>query len=152
MKSILIPENYEECLNRINSISSDNKGLWGTMNANQMLCHCADQIRMAYGEIKPKDHSNFITRSIAKYLVLFGMPAPKGKIETAKEIKQGEMGTECVGIAEDKKMLKDLIEHFINNVSENDCAIHPAFGKLNYKQWCRLIYIHLDHHLKQFNV
>ncbi|WP_424351099.1 DUF1569 domain-containing protein [Lutimonas sp.] len=28
--------------------------------------------------------------------------------------------------------------------------MHPFFGELNREEWARLVYKHLDHHLKQF--
>ncbi|MBK9525384.1 MAG: DUF1569 domain-containing protein [Bacteroidetes bacterium] len=29
-------------------------------------------------------------------------------------------------------------------------AEHPYFGKLSSREWGRITYLHLDHHLKQF--
>jgi len=38
-------------------------------------------------------------------LVLWGMPVPKGKVETFKELKQGEGGTPVTNINGDREIL-----------------------------------------------
>lgn len=151
MNSILTSEIKSDCIKRINAINESSQKLWGKMTANEMLCHCADQIRMVLGEIKTADQSNFVSRTLLKYLVLLGMPAPKGKVETAQEIKQGELGTKCTSFEEDRKNLINLINKFIADESEK-YPLHPFFGELSRKQYGKLIYSHLDHHLKQFGV
>jgi hypothetical protein len=46
------------------------------------------------------------------------------------------------------KLLGYVIEHPADYTSQ----AHPMFGELNQKQWGKLIYIHLNHHLNQFGV
>lgn len=41
---------------------------------------------------------------------------------------------------------------FINNEAHYTLQHHPMFGDLDKEAWGRLIYIHLNHHLKQFGV
>lgn len=52
----------------------------------------------------------------------------------------------------DKAKLKDLIGRFNAAGPAHDWSVHPLFGKLPGKQWGRLAYRHLDHHLRQFGV
>lgn len=78
------------------------------------------------------------------------MPAPKGRVETITEIKQGNGGTKPTEFYTDKNTLIELIKKFNENLKENEIINHPAFGPLNKQQWGRIIYAHLNHHLKQF--
>lgn len=77
-----------------------------------MVCHSADQIRMAVGGLKTNYAGNILTSTLLKHLILFGMPAPKGKIETVKELKQGVGGTKPTQFEADKKTLSELIYMF----------------------------------------
>jgi hypothetical protein len=79
------------------------------------------------------------------------MPAPKGKVETVPELKQGVKGTIPITIEQDKETLLSFIQTFKDKIDKSTNVIHPAFGKLTTEQWARLCYIHLDHHLKQFS-
>ncbi|MCL6098216.1 MAG: DUF1569 domain-containing protein [Bacteroidetes bacterium] len=66
-------------------------------------------------------------------------------------MKQGVGGTKPKNIEEDKAHLINLINSFNGKFPQNENPRHPAFGYMNKKQWGRLIFTHLDHHLKQFN-
>ncbi len=86
-----------------------------------------------------------------KWLVLGGMPAPKGKVQTYAEIDQvANGGTSPTLFASDIKALKLQIETFIARGDDFNWQIHPTFGKMSHRQWAKLAYSHLDHHLSQF--
>ena len=151
MKSILIAQNREEILGRINNLKETDAALWGKMSVNKMLCHLADQIRVATNQIKVKDFSNFFSRTIASKIVLLGIPAPKGKIKTFPEIdlEKGN-GTKPTSFENDKTLLKKIVSDFLEKDSSFNYQPHGAFGPFTKEQWGRIIYIHFDHHLKQF--
>jgi hypothetical protein len=151
MRNILDSSTLKEIESRINSLNENSKRLWGKMNVNEMVCHCSDQIKMAVGIIPTKYVGNLFLDTIVKHLILFGMPAPRGKVETVPELKQGVKGTKPTSLEQDKKTLLDFVQTFENRIEKNPTIVHPAFGKLTTKQWARLCYIHLDHHLKQFS-
>lgn len=153
MKNILNDQNREELVTRINNLKETNSALWGKMSVNEMLCHLADQIRVAVNEIKVADFSNFFTRTIASKLVLLGMPAPKGKVKTFHEIdlEKGN-GTKPTSFENDKTLLKKIVSDFLEKDSSFNYQRHGAFGPFTKEQWGRIIYIHFDHHLKQFGV
>lgn len=151
MKSILDLSTQKEIENRITSLNENSQRSWGKMNVNEMVCHCSDQIKMAVGIIPTKYIGNIFLNTVVKHLILIGMPAPKGKVETIPELKQGIGGTIPTSFEDDKKALLSLVKNFKVIVEQNPNQVHPAFGKMNTKQWSRLCYLHLDHHLKQFN-
>lgn len=153
MKNILNTTNREEIFSRITLLKETDHALWGKMNVNEMLCHLADQIRVATFQIKTKDFSNVFTRTIASRLVLLGMPAPKGKIKTFPEIDLDKgNGTKPTSFENDKTLLIKNVSDFLEKDSSFNYQPHGAFGTFTRKQWGRIIYLHFDHHLKQFGV
>ncbi|GAB4143085.1 MAG: hypothetical protein Fur0015_11800 [Ignavibacteriales bacterium] len=152
MKNIINTSIKKEIISRIERLNNTSKATWGKMNVNQMLCHCADQLRLASGTKQAQFVGNFLLTTVVKWLTLTILKAPKGKVETVKELKQGSGGTFPTNFDTDKKMLIDLINNFDESFKTNKNIIHPAFGKMNHWQYGRLAYQHLDHHLRQFGV
>ncbi|GBD91237.1 hypothetical protein BMS3Abin04_01963 [bacterium BMS3Abin04] len=153
MKNIFTSKDKLEILNRIKNLTPNSKKQWGKMTVNEMVCHCTDQIRVALGEIETKQTGNILSRTIAKQLVLLGLPAPKGKIKTFPEIDLAlGAGTKPASFEKDIQELKRIIEELTQKKDKFLWAEHSVFGKLNRKQWGRLVYIHLNHHLTQFSV
>ena len=150
MKTVLNSKTRETIVERIKSILGDEKAQWGKMSVHEMLCHSSDQIRMALGELKTDYIGSKAQETILKWLVLIGMPAPKGKVETVKELKQGIGGTKPTTFDEDKKTFIQLVNEFDQKYPPDKTVRHPAFGMMNKKEWGRLVYIHADYHLKQF--
>lgn len=150
MSNIINEAVKDEFVRRINSVKESSQRQWGKMSVCGMLCHVADQIRLAVGEVSCKPMSNIVTRTLVKKLVLMGMPAPKGKLKTAPEIDAEIDGTKSVGFEGDIKALLDVIDRFMATDEDMTMPVHPVFGKMNRTEWGRLIYIHLDFHLKQF--
>lgn len=152
MKNILNKKDNDLVVARINSLSEKNDALWGKMNVNEMICHCADQIRMALGKIEIAFQGNFFMTKVLKNLILLGIPAPKGKVKTYKELDPLIGGTKPVGFDSDRKILIDKIKCFDKDYTPDAKILHPSFGPFSKSQWGRLIYVHLDHHLRQFGV
>ncbi|MBI3135268.1 MAG: DUF1569 domain-containing protein [Bacteroidetes bacterium] len=148
MGSILNKKDHEEIKLRVADLKRDDLPLWGKMNVGEMLCHTADQVKLATGEIQVEDRSKFMTRTVLKRLILMGMKAPKGKVETLAEVNPHKQGSKPVNFESDRDYLLRKIDDFI--AASGDTPVHPLFGKLTKKQWGKLIYTHLDHHLSQF--
>ncbi|MEP6902678.1 MAG: DUF1569 domain-containing protein [Actinomycetota bacterium] len=140
-----------EIISRINRLSPESKGNWGKMNVDEMLCHCADGLKMSTGELAVADKSNFMFRTIVKPLVIYVLPIPKGA-PTANEINPAIDGTKPADFENDRQTLLESLEKLCALPENHSWAKHPAFGKLSYKQWGLLGHKHLDHHLKQFGV
>lgn len=149
MGSVLKTRDFESIKLRIADLKRDDLPLWGVMNVGEMLCHVADQIKLATGEIKSEDRSKFITRTLIKNLILMGMKAPKGRVKTLAEINPQKSGSKPVNFEADRDYLLRKLEEF-KGMNEQDVKPHAVFGKLSKAQWGKLIYTHLDHHLSQF--
>jgi hypothetical protein len=152
MKNIVNTNDRDRILARIDALQGNERAQWGTMTVGQMVCHAADQIRMALGDITVADQSNFFTRTLVVHLVLLGLPTPKGKVKTAPEIDTAGRGTQPTTFEQDTKLLKQTIAEFLDTDERSAFQPHPIFGPFTRRQWGRLSYLHLDYHLRQFGV
>jgi hypothetical protein len=143
----------KEIRHRIEKLTPDSKRKWGKMTVQQMVPHITDQFRMAMGEMEVADKSNFFTRTFLKWLLLSGMPIPKGKAETAPELNQEKgQGTLPTDFSSDVSTFHSTLDQFCSQPHNYTWSRHPLFGKMSGKQWKKLGYNHLNHHLNQFGV
>ena len=117
------------------------------MNANQMLCHCADFFRMAKGTKKAEEYGKVDPDNI------ISLARSEKPVQAPKGFGQVEgTGTKPTKFENDKRILKEYILEFSRLTEDNILAIHPYFGKIDRKRWNGLAIYHLNHHLGQFNV
>ncbi len=151
MKNFFNLVDREELIKRIEALSPEANARWGKMNVNQMLCHLYDSAKVAMGEIRPKHIGNFITRmKWVKRYVLGKNSFPKEKVETAKEVNPMREGTKPVDFEEDKKKLLEIMQIYCEKADSIPSPEHPILGAFSKEDWGRQMYIHTDHHLKQF--
>ncbi len=152
MKSAMHAADREDLQRRLGALDEASKAAWGKMTVGEMVCHLGDQIRLALGRIETADQSSWASRQILKRLVLWGMPAPRGRVDTLPEINQGQgRGTRPTDFEADRAQTEQLLADFLAT-SEEDLHAHSMMGPLTKAQWARLIYVHMDHHLRQFGV
>ena len=147
MKNILNEADYAEITYRIQNLSETNSRLWGNMNMQQMLLHCTTQLKLALGEISHKQQGPSLMRSkLGKWLLFSNIPWPKGAVTP------GEMNMETTTLSQTEIEIekRELLIYLEKVKKQTHLKAHPFFGKLDRKEWARLIYKHLDHHLKQF--
>jgi len=137
----------QQLLTRFSKLTPDARPAWGQMNAAQMLAHLADPLKTAMGTkpvaLKPGAFSNPIVRT----LIIFYLPWPKGA-PTAPEFVHAH--EEHFG--ENLAAFRNTFQEFVASGESTTKDPHPAFGKLSGKAWGRLVYRHLDHHLRQFGL
>lgn len=149
MKNILNSPDRKIIQERISKLTPQSKNLWGKMNVNQMLRHTGEALRMCMGEIEVKAAGNFLSHTLAKWIILSGFPAPKGKVKTINVLDMVTKGINPSDFKMEKKNISEITERFL---SSNQVYEHAVFGKLTKKQLGRLTYIHYNHHLNQFGV
>lgn len=150
MKTIRDEKCRADLIGRIEALTPDSKPAWGKMNVEQMLSHLVQGDELPFVESVP-DRSSFLSRSILKPLVLYVMPIPK-EVPTSPAMDQQQDGRKPLGFETDKQLLIDSIHKVGTLDPGHKCLAHPFFGKMNAKQWGRLAYKHMDHHLRQFGV
>ena len=138
-------EQKNEFINRIRNINSNDKPKFGQMNVYQMICHCADQFRMMYGELKGLRRQNVDVVKM-KEMAMKSKTVPT--VEGLDQIAGG--GTKPTDLENDKKILIDYINKFHETEKDHKFHFHPFFGNIEKDKWERLVVYHLNHHLNQF--
>ena len=133
MSSLFNKQDNERIVARVAAVQSEKKAIWGTMSAEQMLLHCQQPFKVVFEELKLK-------RSLVA--ILFGGLIKKSALDD-KAFK--------ANLPTEKKNLIACIQKFHSAGPEGVTQQpHPFFGKMTDKEWDKLMYKHLDHHLRQF--
>ena len=131
---------------RIQALIPESSACWGRMNVHQAICHMADQMRVAIGEIESQTRFPLILRPLLRLLVVHTpLPVPKGKVQTVPEM----LTSKPHSWDRDIQALLLLVDQL---AEAKTTSPHPAFGNLTLREWSILAYKHLDHHLEQFGV
>lgn len=140
----MVQSSFQE---RVGRLRADAPALWGRMNAAQMLAHCVLTMQMPTGEVKVK----------AGFMSLLGRLLKK-KILGEQPFRHG-VPTDKVFLVNDAREFEQERARYLNQLlvlSKGPEAItshlHPFFGTMTNEEWSRLLFKHLDHHLRQFGV
>ncbi len=135
-------------LARLGPLTSGTGALWGSMNATQMVTHCARAMRMALGDLPVAPKKTPLRYPGIKQLIIYALPMPKGA-PTARELTsradEGDFEAERTAIG-------DLVERFGRCAQGGVWPDHPAFGRMSGRDWGVLAWKHLDHHFRQFGL
>ncbi|HEY0894928.1 MAG TPA: DUF1569 domain-containing protein [Sphingobacteriaceae bacterium] len=150
MKSIFARKDIEELIDRINCLSPASPGLWGKMTVSQMLAHCNVAYEMTFGDKHPAPNPfvKLMLRLFVKNKVVSDQPhKPNGRTAPAF----------LVSSEKDFEIEKNRLIRYIQQTQQLGAEhFHmkesPSFGKLTQTEWNKMLYKHLDHHLKQFGV
>ena len=123
------------------------------MTVHQMVCHLADNSRVALGQMSVSVYTPWWSRTLVKWLALrVPLPWPSG-IPTRPELDQVRgAGTKPAELARDVTELGALVERMTEPGAVTEGRVHPFFGRLTRAEWLRWAYLHMDHHLRQFGV
>lgn len=150
MKNLFDPKVKEEVLSRIDKLEPGAIALWGKMNVNQGLRHMSLALDIPTGKLDPTlARVPPFPRWLLKFFLLNVKP-PKEKAETFTEINMINNNINPADFEEERSNLKKAVEAFFNAPS-----IIPAnkfAGRFSKKDWGKLSYSHIDHHLRQFGV
>jgi hypothetical protein len=145
MKSIWQDEARRELSDRVGALAPDRRAEWGRFSAPKMVCHLADALRMAMGDLKVAPKRLPIRYPPLKQLIIYAAPFPKGT-PTAPELLVRQPREWANDVAD----VQDLLARAGSARTTDGWPDHPAFGKLSKRAWGVLIYRHIDHHLRQF--
>jgi hypothetical protein len=147
MKTMFDEQARGGILARAARVTADTRPLWGTMNAEMMLAHLVENLRMGLGETQVKSKRLPIRFTPLRQLIVYWLPFPKGA-PTAPELLPSDRRSVDVS----KRELARLATAFGERASRKDWPPHPAFGNLGRRGWGVLAWRHMDHHLRQFGV
>jgi hypothetical protein len=147
MKSIWQNETRLELNDRIAALQWERPAQWGRFTAPTMVCHLADSLRMAIGDLKVASKRSPIRYPPLKQLIIYLAPFPKGA-PTAPELLTRQPREWAIDIAD----LQALLSRTASAPVTDRWPEHPIFGPLSKRAWGVLIYRHINHHLEQFGV
>lgn len=149
MESLFDPKGNQNIINRIDQLTPITLSQWGKMTVSQMLLHCQQPIKVAFGtlELKPNWMLKLLFGKTAKKQVL----APGTFRRDTPTVKEFRI-THEPNFEEAKQGLITLITDFKKGPAIIKSSKHPFFGELSAEEWDQMQWKHLDHHLRQFGV
>ncbi|HYE96754.1 MAG TPA: DUF1569 domain-containing protein [Rubricoccaceae bacterium] len=148
MRTLFSPADRAAIHARLDRLTPNAERRWGRMTAPEMVCHIADQMRVGLGELPAPSKPSFLSNPVLRRAALFWLPWPKGKAPTDPAM----LTSKPASWVDDVAAVHALVERVGERGAEGPWSTHPAFGRLSGKDWGRLCYRHLDHHLTQFGV
>jgi len=150
MKNLFDTASAAQIKERIRRLEPSSQRQWGKMSAAQAVAHCATTMEWAVGDKnEPRAFLGRLFGPLAKSRVLKD-EAPMGRnMPTAKTLVVADERE----LAKESERLCALIDRFSTGGPQG-CTkhAHTFFGQLTPDEWARLMFKHLDHHLRQFGV
>ena len=148
VKSLYQPDVFDELQRRIDRLGPDSKPLWGRMDVAQALAHCAMAMENALGDTVLPRHAlgRLLGGRAKRSLIVSGIPmqrsAPTHPSVLVQDVRDFEF---------ERMHLLRALARFVTG-GPAACTPHPHFffGAMTPEEWAIFMYIHLDHHLRQF--
>ena len=133
---------------RMRMLREDTPRKWGSMTPAQMVWHLNSALANACGDVEYKFRGprNGVVRSLVRFFVLRA-PWPKG-VPTAPEMTAGP----SYDLEAERARFEALIGRVGCTRADGSWPVHPAFGQMDGRDWCKLEVRHIDHHLRQFGL
>ncbi len=146
--NIFIDLSYAQILQRLKNLTAAAPRQWGKMNGAEMLRHCRSQLEFIQAPSDAvKVYKTPYRFAPVRWLALYGVPWPKNTA-TAPEMDVTKKLTDTTEFDKEKQLLLEALQQL--SKAEKVEAVHPLFGRMGKKQWGRVVWKHLDHHLRQF--
>jgi hypothetical protein len=98
---------------------------------------------------EPK-RSTLKQKILKTYFIYIASEFPKN-VEAPKLVNMKKNSFQLQGFEQEQNKLIERVNEFQQSQKEL-AQNHPIFGRLTRKQWGIFTWMHLDHHLRQFNV
>lgn len=149
IKNLFETTAYEEIIQRLHQLTPGSQRQWGKMTVSQMLAHCKAAFRVPLTE-KPLPRM-LIGRLLGwafRKKLYDDVPWKKG-LPTSPEFRVRDDRD----FDREKTELLELINRFYTaGPGVAGKYPHPVFGSFTPEQWGKMMWKHLDHHLRQFGV
>ena len=146
-----IEPNLEVILRLTSKLTIETKPLWGSMNAQRMIEHLSDSLRMASGKevfdlVAPED-------KLDRMLAFLDSDKPMAKnIEVTFAGKNVTLRNEELELAIDELVDEWLCFEGLFEEQPALKTVHPYYGSLSYDQWLKVHKKHFSHHFEQFGL
>ncbi|MEO7042709.1 MAG: DUF1569 domain-containing protein [Gemmatimonadaceae bacterium] len=147
MKNLYQPLVVNEVRERIARLRPDSRPLWGRMNAAQACAHLTLALENALGDTVLPRHvlGRLIGGRIKRSMLAKGKPMGRNAKTHPSVIVVGDRDFDV----ELPRLLRAIDRFAIGPAA---CTKHPHFffGDMTPDEWATFMYVHLDHHLRQF--
>lgn len=133
---------------RVEKLDYRSAALWGTFDAHGVICHLQDTFKYSLGINEAAAELEKGPPMFLRHLIRLYVPIPKGKVQTSPVFLAAKPGD----WDKDKAQLLELMDKFLAAREQEAWPMHPFFGDLDGLAWARVMWRHLDHHLRQFSV
>ena len=147
MQNLFDASDRDAILKRLSSLQPATPRQWGKMTAPQMLAHCAIAFEMPLGERSKKQALlGKIVTPFIRSSILGDKPFGKNSPTDPDFVVADERD-----FSAEQRRLVDCVNRFCAaGAAAADGRMHSFFGRLKGGEWGRLMYKHVDHHLRQF--
>lgn len=148
-KSVRDGVGVEKLISRVNQLNVVAMPLWGKMNPTEMLRHC-NTTNLAILKWEGKIRKATFRQKWTKFFWMKLMSTFPKNVKGKKIFDmKGQVDPEK--FEEERKIFIDMVRNF-PGYQQPLSSPHPFFGPLNTSEWGKVIWKHLDHHLRQFGV
>lgn len=146
-----ISTDLEVLLPLFEKLEADQMPLWGTMNAQRMIEHLCDTLRIAAGEnVLPLEIPE---DKIEKMLAFLDTDKPMARnLKVSFAAENSALRHEELELAIDEYVERWIDLEALYAINPSLTNVHPYYGPLNFEQWKRLHSKHLTHHFEQFGL
>jgi hypothetical protein len=149
MTSLFNPADRDSLSRRLAALEADSARLWGKMNAAQMLHHCSLGLEAATGD-RPLEQV-FLGKLLGP--LFRGFALGHRPFHRNGPTHPTFVVLDPRDFDSERTRLATIIDRFIQRGPESAARYpHAFFGRLSGDEWGRLMYKHLDHHLRQFGL
>ena len=147
IKSLFDNTAYKEIITRVEKLSPDSQRLWGKMQVEQMLAHCKQAFKVPLTDKPmPRMFLGLLLGSMVKSKLYNETPWKQALPTSPDFVIKDERDFE-----KEKTALLELVNKFhTTGPAGVGNYPHPFFGKFTKEQWAKMMWKHLDHHLRQF--
>ena len=82
-RTIFDSAHRDELLDRLDRLRPDAKAQWGKMTPPRMICHLADSLRVAGGEVPSKFKPGPLANPIVRWLLAYVIPFRKERAQNS---------------------------------------------------------------------
>jgi hypothetical protein len=147
MKSLFDPADLQSVKKRLSGLQPGAQRQWGKMSAGQMLAHCSVAMEMATGD-QPRSQKLIgkILGPFFKSALLSEKPFSKDSPTDPAFVIKDDRDFEA-----EKRRLTSVVDRFCERgPGKAEGKMHSFLGTLTGEEWGRMMFKHLDHHLRQF--
>lgn len=139
-----------DLVTRLQRLAPTQPGLWGSMNAQQMVLHLgnASAAVLKQGPFAAKPRGG--PAGLLRLVVLYLLPRMPRGVKTGADPAGAAVEPEA--FAEDLERAVRLLQQLAAAEPDALVARHPILGPMTRAQWMRWAFLHTDHHLRQFGL